>query len=498
MSSFTKNLKLTINKIKLSLVILLSSICIYFSNAQTDSSSLLLYKELLEMDFEDLLNIQVSTAGKTAQSVSDIPASVVVITRSDIEDLLSDIPGFYSLGNAFFYGGTNFGVRGFSSPGAFTNVMILVNGVNQMEDFSNGFSTDKITVPISAIDRVEIVRGPMAVVYGSNAFMGVINIITNETSENEEIKNSRLEIAGGTLGTYEGLARLAGQEGDGIVSYIDVPDATSITKFSHVVDYQSTATIDQLQLIPRLAAIYSLNDNNVLKLMFSQSKKRPTFVELDNAFSVNSPSLSFANMSTFELNYTKTIANKFCLNTSVYYNSLSDLVVRAVSASADGSTQVSSTNKGEARTLGAEICAKAQLFSGFKTELNLSYQKTSDKTQGLDTIDYSFSPSILGYFKASYSVRNILTFGLKTRYVGEMYSDWNVSTNTRYSDNAPSYVLVDLNVSANIYKGIYTNILVSNILNSEVRYASNQNSAWTDKGMIGYGRRFQVTLGYEF
>lgn len=78
-----------------------------------------------------------------------------------MEDLFADIPGFYYLGNAFFYGGTNYGVRGFASSGAFTNVMIQVNGVNQMEDFSNGFSTDKINFPINAIDRVEVIIGPL-------------------------------------------------------------------------------------------------------------------------------------------------------------------------------------------------------------------------------------------------------------------------------------------------------------------------------------------------
>jgi outer membrane receptor protein involved in Fe transport len=172
-----------------------------------------------DMSLEDLLNVEVTTAGKKSQKISEIPASVVIFTRDDIEahgftsleQIIANVPGMYSMGNAFFGGGTNYGVRGFVSPGYSNDVMVLVNGANQMEDFGNAYSTDRAVVPVEAIDRIEIVRGPMAVVYGSAAFMGVINIITNQAPEGGE---RVVSFSAGSRGTTKGFARIAGREGD--------------------------------------------------------------------------------------------------------------------------------------------------------------------------------------------------------------------------------------------------------------------------------------------
>jgi len=163
---------------------------------------------LYYFSMEDVLfNNKASTASKVDQKLSDIPASMMIITRENItkagyknlNEILENIPGFYSLGNVYFEGGTNFGVRGFSSAGAMTDFMILVNGLSQMEDYSNSFSTDKIIVPVEAIDRIEVVKGLNAVIYGSAAFMGAINIITNENSNK---KSNVVNTSYGSNGTY--------------------------------------------------------------------------------------------------------------------------------------------------------------------------------------------------------------------------------------------------------------------------------------------------------
>lgn len=94
--------------------------------------------DIFTLSLSHLMTLKVKSPGKKSEKIGDIPSSIIVITRQEIEsqnyqaleELLANIPGFYSLGNAFFYGGSNFGVRGFSSPGDFNNVMILVNGIN--------------------------------------------------------------------------------------------------------------------------------------------------------------------------------------------------------------------------------------------------------------------------------------------------------------------------------------------------------------------------------
>lgn len=602
-------------------------------------------QDMFELSLEELMNIEIVTAGKTDQKISDVPASIVVITREDIEtygynkidDLIADIPGFYSTGVSNFYGGTNYGVRGFSSPGsAFNNVMILVNGVNQMQDFSNSYSTDRITVPIQSIDRVEVVRGPMAVVYGSSAFMGVINIITNDVPD--EGTTSMVSLTRGSLNTNEIFSKLAGKSGDfqysfngaittsdGLdLNYIDLqsnplvlgafgvdPAATTknqltsdnkyfnfsgkfknfifsmdysdhqqgmigvlpslnydkgwlgdikgsnvhaaytlplvsdkievVAKFTnsdysygaddlhvlapnqfmhmhvattaqeyelntflnlseqlkinvglydrHVSKLEQTSdiallglnnvqtfitdkhplntfavfaqldfspidklklvvgaraettqdyiieakemdslnqwtpswnretSIGDLQFIPRFAAIYSPNDNHVVKFIYSQSTKRPSYVQLMNNFDANGNGLDFANMTTYELNCLTTLGGRVSLNTSLYYNQLTDLIVRTIDVSS-GSVVTNSSNNGKATTTGAELTMKAEIIDNLKAEVSYTYQNTTDHTAGMDEVDFSFAPSSLAYFKLSYNINDSFKFGLRGRCWG--------------------------------------------------------------------------------
>lgn len=78
-----------------------------------------------------------------------------------------------------WFGSVNYGVRGLYSKGNFGNMAILVNGVSQMEDGKRSYPLEKVNVPVQAIDRIEVIQGPISVIYGSSAFLGVINIITN-------------------------------------------------------------------------------------------------------------------------------------------------------------------------------------------------------------------------------------------------------------------------------------------------------------------------------
>lgn len=150
-------------------------------------------KAYFEMSLDELIDIEVSTASRKEQKASDIPASIVLITREDIErygyttldEIFQDIPGFFVMPS---HGAADkiFGVRGFYS--AYNrNVIIMVNGVNQINDFTNDFKLYEINVPVEIIDRIEIIRGPMSVIYGNNALFGAINIITNDYKDSKNI-----------------------------------------------------------------------------------------------------------------------------------------------------------------------------------------------------------------------------------------------------------------------------------------------------------------------
>ena len=162
------------------------------------------YEDFSQMSLLELMDIKITTAGKTSEKVSDIPASVVIITREEIaqngyqtlHEILENTLGMYPI-NDYNVLGTDMGVRGHKSARANENIIFMVNGVNQTNDMYKNNPLNQIIVPVEAIDKIEIVRGPMSVIYGSGAFFGAINIITNDSGEKKPVN-----IASASYGSF--------------------------------------------------------------------------------------------------------------------------------------------------------------------------------------------------------------------------------------------------------------------------------------------------------
>lgn len=95
-------------------------------------------KNLLSLSLEELLDVEVISAGKKPEKISDVPASVVYLTREEIETygystltkILEHIPGLYFIDS---YEELNMGVRGFISPWSNKHTIILINGMPQLD-----------------------------------------------------------------------------------------------------------------------------------------------------------------------------------------------------------------------------------------------------------------------------------------------------------------------------------------------------------------------------
>ena len=145
-------------------------------------------ESLFDLSLEELMRLEITTAGKRPEKILDIPANISIITRKDIEtygygsltEVLEHATNIYNIDNYEGISG-NFGIRGaWNGRSQNSSTAILVNGKLQTRVDERSNPLTKIAVPIEAIDRVEIIKGPMSTLYGNGASNGVINIVTNE------------------------------------------------------------------------------------------------------------------------------------------------------------------------------------------------------------------------------------------------------------------------------------------------------------------------------
>ncbi len=163
-------------------------------------------EELMDMELASLLDMEIASAGKMVEKVAEIPASVLVITREEIErngwrtliEILRNTPGFY---HVYDFDDDSVGVRGTLSS---NNMVLLFNGVTQMDNH-----IESLAVSADQIDRIEIVRGPMSVIHGSGAFLGSINIVTNHIPYGAPLGMASASY--GSDATYSGLVRKSGE-----------------------------------------------------------------------------------------------------------------------------------------------------------------------------------------------------------------------------------------------------------------------------------------------
>lgn len=132
----------------------------------------------------------VITATQTKHSELSAPASVSVINRSELEALVIDdlasavryLQGV-NISEGTPYGRNEISLRGLDSD----YTLILINGrrINSREALTSGYGNDfdLSSIPMSAIERIEVVRGPMSSLYGSEALGGVVNVILRQPTE---------------------------------------------------------------------------------------------------------------------------------------------------------------------------------------------------------------------------------------------------------------------------------------------------------------------------
>lgn len=158
-----------------------------------------------EREFSDLLvllDTPVVSASKTSEKLSEAPATVIVLRKEDLgargyyqlSQLLDDLPGMQPERSYGDYYVKNYW-RGFRNTQG-DPYLLMVDGLVMNSLFYNSVEWAMVTLPLANVDHIEIVYGPASAVYGSNAFMGVINVLTTKDQPDSDRGQNALLTSG--------------------------------------------------------------------------------------------------------------------------------------------------------------------------------------------------------------------------------------------------------------------------------------------------------------
>ncbi len=148
--------------------------------------------DLMNMPMEKLvnMNVEVTSASKYAQKASEAPSAVEVITAEDIHtfgyrtlgEALDGLRGLYAANDRSY---NYLGVRGFLHAGDYdSRILIMVDGRRMNENiFDSANPGQEFMLDMDLVDRIEFIPGPGSSLYGANAMLGVINVITKKGAD---------------------------------------------------------------------------------------------------------------------------------------------------------------------------------------------------------------------------------------------------------------------------------------------------------------------------
>lgn len=168
------------------------------------------------LDFGDEETVSIATG--TAKSTRLAPSVASLITADDIarmgavslDDVLATVPGVYvTRGNG--RNSATYSIRGQTSS-ANAEVLMMIDGIPVKQLFTGG-RPNNFDMPVNNISRIEVIRGPGSAVFGADAFAGVINIITWNAGNADEVATN-LGVRGGSFSTIDSWFQHTGKVGE--------------------------------------------------------------------------------------------------------------------------------------------------------------------------------------------------------------------------------------------------------------------------------------------
>jgi iron complex outermembrane receptor protein len=176
-------------------------------------------QDLKRLSIEELMRIDVTTAGRRAEPVGSTAGAVTVVTSDDIRragvttiaDALRLVTGVHvaQTSGAVW----NITARGFNQ-GTANKLLVMIDGRTVYSPLFTGVFWNVIDYVLEDIERIEVIRGPGATLWGANAVNGIVNIITSHT---RDTRGAYLQASGGSEHRADLSVRYGGGSGmDGL------------------------------------------------------------------------------------------------------------------------------------------------------------------------------------------------------------------------------------------------------------------------------------------
>jgi iron complex outermembrane receptor protein len=174
--------------------------------------------DLTTLGIEAVMNMEVTSVSKKPERLMDAAAAIQVITSEDIRrsaattlpDLLRLVPGVQvARVNSSTWA---VGVRGFTSTLS-RSLLVLIDGRSVYSPLFAGVYWDVLDVPLNDIERIEVIRGPGATLWGANAVNGVVNIITRSA---QATQGTYASLRGGNEDRAVATGRFGGKTSGGM------------------------------------------------------------------------------------------------------------------------------------------------------------------------------------------------------------------------------------------------------------------------------------------
>ncbi len=184
---------------------------------------------LKQLSLEELTGLTVVSVSKTEQKLSNTPAAVFVITSEDIRrsgatsipDALRMVPGLH-VGTI---DGSKWAITSRGFNGRFANkLLVLLDGRSVYSPLYSGVLWQQLDTILEDIERIEVIRGPGATVWGANAVNGVINIITKKATDTQ---GGLVGVGAGSNPQHLTQARYGGTTGDNLAYRVSVKHQTT-------------------------------------------------------------------------------------------------------------------------------------------------------------------------------------------------------------------------------------------------------------------------------